>query len=122
MQRQVGADIARVKGAEIVVAIFKPANPTRVERIFDAGADVPTGKVSRTADRREARQEQQDSGGACHTALAPGGAADRVEQGAIIGDPKTTIERRNPILLDARRDVEGRVIKTSRAVIALKVA
>ena len=62
MERQVGADIARVKGAEIVVAIFKPANPTRVEGIFDADADVPAGQVSRTADRREVRREQQDSG------------------------------------------------------------
>src|SRR6478609_11472835 len=99
MERLVGADIARVKGAEMVVAIFKPANPTRVERIFDAGADVPAGQVSRTADRREVRREQQDSGGDCHTALAPGGAANRVKQGAVIGDPETTIERRKPVLL-----------------------
>src|SRR6516225_885636 len=118
MERQVGAHIARVKGAEIVVAIFKPANPTRVEGIFDAGADVPAGQVSRTADRREARREQPDSGGDCHTVLAPGGAANRIEQGAVIGNSEATIERRNPILLDARRDVESRVIETSRAGIA----
>src|SRR5262245_44436302 len=122
MERQVGADIARVKGAEMVVAIFKPANPTRIEGIVDAGADVPAGQVSGTADRLEARWEQQNSGGDCHTALAPGGAANRVEQGAVIGYPETTIERRNPILLDPRRDVESRVIKTSRAGIALEVA
>src|SRR5258705_1155377 len=122
MEREVDADIARIKGAEIVVAIFKPANPTRVEGIFDAGADVPAEQVGRTADRREARREQQDSGGDCHTALAPGGAPDRVEQGAVIGDPETTIERRKPILLDPRRDVESRVIKTSPAGIALEVA
>ena len=46
MERLVGADIARVKGAEIVVAIFKPANPTRVEGIFDAGADVQPDKLA----------------------------------------------------------------------------
>src|SRR4029077_15912300 len=99
MEGEVGTAIAPVKGAEIVVAIFKPADPTRVEGIFDAGADVPAGQVSGTADRREVRREQQDSGGDCHSALTPGRAADRVEQSAIIGDPETTIERRNPILL-----------------------
>src|SRR4029077_8029571 len=104
MEGEVGTAIAPVKGAEIVIAIFKPANPTRVEGIFDAGADVPAGQVSRTADRRGGRRGQKDSRGDCDTALAPGGAANRVKQGAVIGDPETTIERRKPILLDPRRD------------------
>ena len=34
---------SELKGAEMVVAIFKPANPTRIEGIVDAGADVPAG-------------------------------------------------------------------------------
>jgi len=46
MQRQVGAGIARIKGAEIVVAIFKPTNPTRVERIFDADAGLTGDRIA----------------------------------------------------------------------------